>query len=99
MTAKEAFEKIGYKQIIYNENELIFKGIQYIKKDDDSEMERVGMLCTKYIEFYFTHKEIAIYTTHEHRNGNISKSSVEILNLEEYNAVKIQIDELEWQNK
>lgn len=99
MTAKEAFEKIGYKQVVVIDSDLpTSNGIQYIKKDEESELQRKGMLTTKYIEFYFMHKEIAVYTTYKHRNGNTSKSDVGILNYEEFNAVQKQVEELKWEN-
>ena len=99
MTAKQLFEKLGYEQKIYdNEKNIHSNGIQYIKRANDSEMQRIGMITTKYIEFYLAHKEIVIYSTTEHRNGKTTKSDAGILSFEEYNAIKKQIDELEWES-
>lgn len=92
MTAKEMFEKLGYEQIIEKE------GIQYIKQDDESEMQRVGMIQTKYIEFYTASKEILISTVYKHRSGTKSNSDSGILSFEEFSAVQTQIAELGWQN-
>lgn len=103
MTAKEMFEKLGYEQKIYdNEKESIkgfeytVNGIQYIKRAKDSEMQRIGMIVTKCIEFYTTSKEILIYTTYEHRNGTKSQSDSGDLNIEEFNAIQKQVLELQW---
>lgn len=90
MKVKELFEKIGYEQKIHTD------GIQYIKRDEDSEMERVGRIWTRYIEFYFHEKQILICSTIEHRNGTTSRSDGVVLTLEEFNAVQKQVEELEW---
>ncbi|PLS18990.1 hypothetical protein CVD28_00895 [Bacillus sp. M6-12] len=98
MTAKEAFEKLGYVQKLYkNESNPYSDGIQYIKRDKDSEMDRVGMISTKYIEFYYLHKELLIYNKYEHRDGKTTNSDSGALSLEEFNAVQKQIQELQWQ--
>lgn len=98
MTSKEAFEKLGYIQnIVNNLNNPYSSGIQYIKKAEDSEMQRIGMISTKYIEFYFAHKEIIIYSVTEYKDGNISKGDAGILSFEEFNAIQNQVAELEWQ--
>ncbi|AUM93727.1 TPA: hypothetical protein LA742_002987 [Clostridium botulinum] len=100
MIAKEMFKKLGYEQKIYNkEKNPNLNAIQYIKRANDSEMQRIGMIITKCIEFYtFPIKEIVIYTTYEHKNGKKSKSDMGILNLEEFNAIEKQVLELEWQD-
>lgn len=103
MTAKEMFEKLGYEQKIYDNEKKSIKGfeytangIQYIQRAKDSEMQRIGMIVTNYIEFYITSKEILIYTTYEHRDGTKSKSDSGNLNIEEFNAVQKQVIELQW---
>lgn len=99
MTAKELFEKLGYEQKIYdNEKHFSFNGIQYTKRDADSEMQRVGMIKTKCIEFYPTHKEIVIHSMTKHRNGERTKSDAGILSYEEFLAVQLQVSELQWEN-
>lgn len=99
MTAKQTFEKLGYKQKIYDdEKHYSFNGIQYTKRASESEMQRIGMIKTKCIEFYPTHKEIVIYSTTKHRNGGISKSDAGILSLEEFTAIQEQVNELKWQD-
>lgn len=94
MTAKDMFEKLGYEQ-----KENSDEGIQYIQRDKDSEMQRIGMISTRCIEFYKSHKEIVFYTTYEHRNGKTSASDCGILNIEEFNAVQKQVLELGWNLK
>jgi len=92
MTAKDIFEKLGYEQ-----KENSDEGIQYIKRDKDSELQRVGMISIKCIEFYISSKEILVNTTYEHRNEKVSTSDSGILNFEEFNAVQKQVLELGWQ--
>lgn len=93
MTAEEMFEKLGYKLTENN-----FNDIQYTKKSEKSELQRIGMIITNRIEFYTDHKEIVIYTEYEHEDGSISKCDTGVLNLKEFNAVKKQISELGWQD-
>ncbi len=91
MTAREMFENMGYKQTENSE-----EGIQYTKRADDSELQRIGMISTTYIEFYRASKEIVIETTFEHRSGKRSTGDVGILNIEEFHAVQKQVEELGW---
>lgn len=91
------FKKLGYEQKIYLDKEETGSDvIQYIKRDADSEMNRVGSIWTSYIEFYFHHKEIVIYDTVEHRDGTTSGSDSTSLSLEEFTAVQKQVEELKW---
>lgn len=94
MIAKDMFEKLGYK--LTEKNSL--NDIQYIKRSKESEMQRIGMITTKYIEFYSSSKEILICITYEFRDGSVSKSDSGNLNFEEFNAIKQQVTELKWQN-
>lgn len=91
MTAKEMFEELGYEQ-----KESSTEGIQYVKKAKDSEMQRIGMVSTKYIEFYNAHKELVVTTTRKHRNGSTTTSECGILSIEEFGAVQKQVLELNW---
>lgn len=94
MIARDMFKKLGYELSEKNTK----NDIQYTKKSKESEMQRIGMITTKYIEFYSSSKEIMICTTHEFRNGTISKSDSGILSFEEFNAVRQQIIELKWED-
>jgi len=94
MIARDMFEKIGYKLTEKNSK----NDIQYTKKSKESEMQRIGMITTEYIEFYNTSKEIMISKTYEFRDGTTSKSDSGILSFEEFNAVHRQILELKWEN-
>jgi hypothetical protein len=97
MTAKEMFEKIGYVQKIHDKSEYpSFNGIQYMKRSEDSEMHRIGMITTRYIEFYPHSKEIIICKTYEHKDGTITKCDLGILSLEEFKAVQQQVNEFNW---
>lgn len=84
--------KIGYEQ-----KENSDEGIQYVKRDKDSEMQRIGMVTIKLLEFYKQSKEICIFTTYKYRDGTESKSEVGIICLKELNAIKAQALELGWQ--
>lgn len=100
MTAKEMFENLGYVQIIHEFDTGLYEscnGIQYLKEDPESEMERVGMMSTKCIEFYFMHKEIVIASKYKHRNGSESSGDAGILSLKEFEAIQKQVKELGWQ--
>lgn len=100
MEAKELFEKLGYEQKIHTDKaETNSNGIQYIKRDKDSEMNRVGRIWTSYIEFYYYHREIVIYRTVERRDGTKGSGDMGTLSLEEFTAVQKQVEELGWQNK
>lgn len=90
MTAKELFESLGYEQKLYDAD------IQYVKTDDPSEMQRIGMVKTKFIEFYMKHKEICVYSTFTHRDGSVSRSDCGILSFEEFKTTQKQVDELGW---
>ncbi|WP_252249147.1 hypothetical protein [Clostridium sp. VAP23] len=92
MIARDMFEKLGYKLTEKNSK----NDIQYTKKSKESEMQRIGMITTEYIEFYNSSKEIIIYKTYEFRDGTISKSDSGILSFEEFNAAHQQILELKW---
>ena len=52
--ADKMFEELGYKkkEFIYDEKHRYSNGVQYIKEDDKTEMERVGFITEKKIEFY-----------------------------------------------
>ena len=91
MNAKEMF-----KELAYDQKENSTDGIQYVKKDKDSEMQRIGMISTKCIEFYNAHKEIVVTTTRKHRNGHIATSDCGILSIKEFIAVQKQVLELNW---
>lgn len=91
MTAKDMLGKLGYK--IKEDSD---EGIQFRKIDPESEMERVGMVTTKDIEFYHRYKEILISSSNQFRNGKTSKSDSAILSLEEYKAIHQQTIELGW---
>lgn len=100
MNAKEQFERLGYVQTIHQFEDETYQscnGIQYVKQDPESEMQRIGMVSTKSIEFYFMHKEVVISTHYKHRNGNESYSDSSVLSLEELKAVQKQMEELMWQ--
>jgi hypothetical protein len=97
MSAKEAFSKLGYTQIVHQDKERsMLGGIQYVKRDPDSEMHRVGMLTTKVIEFYPSSKEILISTKRLHRDGSVTNSDSGILSIMEFKAVQKQIKESGW---
>ncbi|MNL90986.1 hypothetical protein D3C81_07120 [compost metagenome] len=85
------FEALGYTRV---ENSAM--GIQYIKKSNRSEMQRIGMLKTKYIEFYRKHKDITIKTTTEFIDGSKANNNLECMTLEEFKAVQKQVLELGW---
>ncbi|MNP70335.1 hypothetical protein D3C76_1665550 [compost metagenome] len=91
MTAKEMFEALGYSRV-----EDSTMGIQYIKKSNRSEMQRIGMLKTKYMEFYRKHKDITIKTITEFIDGSKSNSNLESIDLEEFKAIQKQVLELGW---
>ena len=88
------FEKLGYIQTEINE----LNNIQYTKRAKESEMKRIGMIQTTWIEIYTSTKEILVYTEYEHRSGKKSKSDIGILNFEEFKAIQKQILELNWGN-
>lgn len=90
MNAEHLFEKLGYQKKVYE------SGIQYIKRDDESEMQRVGRIKTDYIEFYPSSKEILITREYENREGDISRSDSAVLSFEEFCAVQRQVEELNW---
>lgn len=94
MIARNMFEKLGYELTEKNSK----NDIQYTKKSRESEMQRIGMITTKCIEFYNSSKEIMIFTTYEFRDGTKSKSDSGILSFEEFNAVHQQIIELKWED-
>lgn len=97
MPVKEMFEKLGYTQKIYDkESNPLNNGIQYTYQSPKSEMERVGMIKTKVIEIYLESKEILMFETTKHRDGNVTKSDVVILNSDVFNALQTQIKELKW---
>lgn len=97
MDAKEMFENLGYIQkIYYQKGTTILDGIQYIKKDPETELERVGMLRTKLIEFYPSSKEILMSSSFQNRNGITKSSDVVVLSFEEFRAVELQVIELGW---
>lgn len=91
MTAKEIFNKLGYEQR-KNDDE----GIQYVKRAEDSKMQRIGVITNKYIEFYRLHKEINICIDYEYSDGETSSNNSSTLNIEEFKAVQKQVLELEW---
>lgn len=93
LNAKEMFEKIGYTQTEKNE----FNEIQYLKKDDYSEMKRVGMVSTTCIEFYPRSKEILLSKENEFRDGRMIKSNAVVLNFDEFKAIQKQVSELKWE--
>lgn len=93
LSAKGMFEKLGYVQTEKNE----FNEIQYLKKDDSSEMKRVGMISTTFIEFYPRSKEILLSKENEFRDGRVIKSNAVVLNFDEFKAVQKQISELKWE--
>lgn len=100
MSAKEQFEKLGYIQEIYENKRLpSCSGIQYTKKDNPSEMERVGVVYTKVIEFYPSSQEILITKSGERRDGEVFNSDATILSFEEFQAVQQQVDEFAWDNQ
>lgn len=97
MIAKELFEKLGYTQKIFDkESNPYDHGLQYIKKDNESEKQRIGMIHTKTIEFYFGYKEILMREIVEHRDGTTSERNAIILSLDEINALQKQVEELHW---
>ena len=91
MTAKEIFNKLGYEQRINDD-----VGIQYVKRAEESEMQRIGVVEEKYIEFYRFHKEINICIDYKYSDGKTSSSNSSTLNIEEFKAVQKQVLELEW---
>lgn len=93
LSAKGMFEKLGYVQTEKNE----FNEIQYLKKDDYSEMKRVGMVSTTCIEFYPRSKEILLSKEYEFRDGRVSKSDSVVLNNLEFKAIQKQVSELKWE--
>lgn len=99
LTAKEMFEVLGYKQKIYTEYRESSNGIQYAKRAQETELQRIGMITTDYVEFYPHGKDILIYTSYEHKDGSISNSDSGYLNMELFQAVQQQIIELGWQNQ
>ena len=90
MNAEGIFAKLGYQKKVYE------SGIQYTKKDDETEMERVGRIKTDYIEFYPSSKEILITREYENREGDISRSDSAVLSFEAFCAVQKQVEELNW---
>ena len=92
MKAKQLFENLGYKLKVSEKNRDSI--IQYVNKA--KEMDSAGSITSRYIEFYLDQKVIVIYITIEHENGNTSKGDSGVLNFEEYNAIRKQVDELEW---
>jgi len=91
MVAKNMFEQLGYIQ-----SEKSVSGIQYINKSKDSEMQRIGMVTTKIIEFYPLSKELLFQTTIKFRDGSTKVSDSTVLNFEEFKAVQQQVLELGW---
>lgn len=103
MKAKELFEKLGYEQKIYdhekryaNDFEYEINGIEYTKKAKESEMQRIGMVRSKYIDFYLDSKEIEIGEIVEFKDGTKKYGESVILNVELLNAVQKQVEELGW---
>lgn len=103
MKAKELFKKLGYEQKIYDNEkryvqglEYTINGIEYIKKDKESEMQRIGMVRTKYIDFYLDSKEIEIGDIIEFKDGTKKYGDSSILNMGLFNAIQKQIEELGW---
>lgn len=103
MKAKELFEKLGFKQKIYNNEKhcvegfkYTINGIQYTKKAEESEMQRIGMVRTNYIDFYLDSKEIAIGDIIEFKDGTKKYGESAILNVKLLNAIQKQIEELGW---
>jgi hypothetical protein len=104
MKAKELFEKLGYEQKVFDHEkrcvngfEYEVNGIEYIKKDEESEMQRIGMVRTKYIDFYLDSKEIETYYKVKFRDGIEKDGETSgILNMELFNAIQKQIEELGW---
>lgn len=92
--AKDAFKELGYEIT----EKTSSNDIQYTKRSKDSEMQRIGMITNKYIEFYNSSKDILIFTTYEFRDGSISRSDSGHLDFKEFNAVKQQVLELGWEN-
>jgi hypothetical protein len=103
MKSKELFEKLGYEQKIYDNEkrstngfEYTINGIEYVKKDKESEMQRIGMIRTKYIDFYLDSKEMEIGDIIEFKDGTKKNGESAVLNIKLFNAIQKQIEELGW---
>ena len=97
-TADELFKELGYekKEFIYDEKHRYSNGIQYIKEDAKSEMERVGFITKQVIEIYYYHKEILKYHTQTFKDGRISRWDLAIFKLEELKAINQFCKEKGW---
>lgn len=98
MSAKDKFEKLGYKQEIHKKDEKLFSSnaIQYTKVAEASEMHRIGMIRTDCVEFYLDSKEIVVYSSTKHRDGYVTQGNSGVITFEVYSAIQKQIDELKW---
>jgi len=95
MSARELFEKIGYKQTKHNifdeeikPNEFITQDEPYINYRDENE---IGI---EEIEFRFYSKRVWIYAFDKRTNCRIHAP----LNYQEILAIQKQIEELGWNN-
>lgn len=104
MKSIELFKKLGYEQKVFDHEkryahgfEYEVNGIEYIKKDKEAEMQRIGMVRTQYIDFYLDSKEIETYYYVQFKDGREEQGETSgILNMELFKAIQKQIEELGW---
>lgn len=96
-TAEETFAALGYTQTIHTfEKDSLANAVLFTKRENESEMERIGMIRTKVVEFYLTTKEVLLYETTLFRNGKKSNSDSFVMDAALAKAVHTQLIELGW---
>lgn len=87
-SADEMFKELGYKitEILKLEENEYFCGIQFEKEE---------IITKKYIEFYYYHKSIVIYSEMK-INGEIKKTNSAIIDIKELQAINKKCEELGW---
>lgn len=98
MSARELFEKLGYEQKIYSNEKRFVNGFEYTVNGIEYVKEEIvvgKVIRTKYIGFHSPGKEIELITIYEFEDGT-KETSQFVLNLELFNAVQKQINELRW---
>lgn len=84
--ADKLFEELGYKITEEVTDDFYNNGIQYTKQDK---------YIKKYIEIYYYHKEIVIYTE-QIIDGKIIRWKSAVLGREELKAINKKVEELGW---
>lgn len=86
-TADKMFEELGYEITEENNSKNKYdNGIQFMKKERS---------VKKYIEFYYYHKQIVIYTD-QYIYEKIKRWESTIINMQELKAINKKCEELGW---